>query len=178
MEHILFPKSPDISRVMKQLLFVIEADEYNHHFLYLDTDYACITNIELDHADVYGTFENYLNTFKQFADKVKKNIFVIAEEPGIQEFIQTQVDQKIVTTTGRTFDFTHLLGAHNHSNASLALACGEHLCKPTNVLPEKATKRSPDDVGRGGPLAVEGLKNQIKHSLSTFQGLRRRGELL
>ena len=153
-DHIISPKWPQVWDIMKKYFFIIEADEYNHHFLYLDTDYAIITNIELDHADVYENFENYLDTFQQFTSWVRKDIFVLPDASGIQS-LQDMQDRgnKIRAAKNMKFSFKTLLWAHNHDNASLAFAFMKYLS------PEQSLQT-------------------IQESLKNFTGLRRRGEFL
>ena len=79
LDHIVDPKKVGAEHLCKKYLFVIEACEYNYQFLSLDLDIAGITNIELDHADVYGTFENYLDTFIKFCKKVKTKIITLSD---------------------------------------------------------------------------------------------------
>ena len=54
---------------MKKLWFVIEADEFNRHFLFLDPDVSIITNCELDHLDTYDDEADYYETFTTFMRK-------------------------------------------------------------------------------------------------------------
>lgn len=159
LEHILFPKSLDISWIMKKYFFVIEADEYNHHFLHLDTDYACITNIELDHADVYGTFENYMETFLTFATWVRYDIILIEDSLWCKAFTNAYTKDNIIIAPREKFTFTHMLGTHNHMNASLALACTSHLCTKVRMRRDASLQ-------------------DVTSTLSRFQWLRRRWELL
>ncbi|CAG0897573.1 unnamed protein product, partial [Darwinula stevensoni] len=63
----------------KKYRFLIEADEFNRHFLYLDVDHAIILNAELDHSDIYENEEVYLQTYVQFIHKVKQNVFAITD---------------------------------------------------------------------------------------------------
>jgi UDP-N-acetylmuramate--alanine ligase len=67
----------------KKYRFVIEADEFNRHFLYLDTDYAIILNAELDHSDIYPNEKVYMDTFIEFTHKVRKQTFVLPWEKWI-----------------------------------------------------------------------------------------------
>ncbi len=69
---------------MKKYLFVVEADEYNRHFLNLDPDYAIITNIELDHADLYGDETAYFEAFHRFVEKVRYHIWMLEDAIGVQ----------------------------------------------------------------------------------------------
>ncbi len=64
----------------KKYRLVIEADEFNRHFLYLDTDYAIVLNAELDHSDIYKNDDEYFEAFHKFGTKVKKNIRAIKGE--------------------------------------------------------------------------------------------------
>ncbi len=119
-DHIFDPKAAGIESIMKKYLFVVEADEYNRHFLHLDPDYAIITNIELDHADIYGDEATYFEAFHRFARKVKRKIWMLDGAKGVE---QIKEHPQLSIITKQTFPFTHLLGAHNHGNASLALEC-------------------------------------------------------
>lgn len=49
---------------------VVEADEYDHSFLYLYPDYAIITNIDGDHFDVYQDFSGVQHSFSRFAANI------------------------------------------------------------------------------------------------------------
>lgn len=77
MDHCLGSHRTDRYEDSKKYLFVVEACEFNRQFLSLDVEYAVILNLELDHADTYGTFANYLDTFVTFAQKVKKHIYML-----------------------------------------------------------------------------------------------------
>ncbi|MCE7974615.1 MAG: UDP-N-acetylmuramate--L-alanine ligase [Leptolyngbya sp. PLA1] len=46
---------------------VVEACEYNRSFHSLRPRVACITNVEADHLDCYGTFDGVIESFRQFA---------------------------------------------------------------------------------------------------------------
>jgi UDP-N-acetylmuramate-alanine ligase len=57
------------------LVFIIEADEFNHHFLFLEPDISIITSLDHDHVDIYPTREEYLSAFNQFCHNTKKVVF-------------------------------------------------------------------------------------------------------
>lgn len=56
---------------------VVEADEFDRSFLKLYPDMACITSTDADHLDIFGTQEEMLVSFQDFADKIsdKNNFF-------------------------------------------------------------------------------------------------------
>ncbi|WP_350290507.1 UDP-N-acetylmuramate--L-alanine ligase [uncultured Croceitalea sp.] len=52
---------------------VVEADEYDRSFLQLSPDVACITSMDADHLDIYGSDEEIKKSFREFAQKIKPN---------------------------------------------------------------------------------------------------------
>lgn len=65
------------SRIGNGKFAVVEADEYDRSFLTLKPDVAVITNIDLDHTDIYGSLDEMKNTFKEFVSNSKENCKVI-----------------------------------------------------------------------------------------------------
>lgn len=49
---------------------VVEADEYDRSFLNLHPNIAVVNAVDPDHLDVYGSFENMLEAYREFVDKV------------------------------------------------------------------------------------------------------------
>ncbi|WP_158975702.1 UDP-N-acetylmuramate--L-alanine ligase [Cellulophaga sp. L1A9] len=50
---------------------VVEADEFDRSFLRLSPDIACITSMDADHLDIYGTGEELEKSFREFAARLK-----------------------------------------------------------------------------------------------------------
>ncbi len=50
---------------------VVEADEYDRSFLRLYPNVACITSMDADHLDIYGTDDELVKSFKEFANKLQ-----------------------------------------------------------------------------------------------------------
>ncbi len=51
--------------------FVVEADESDGSFLYLDPYCAIVTNIEADHLDHYASIDEIVDVFREFLGKVR-----------------------------------------------------------------------------------------------------------
>lgn len=66
---------------------VVEADEYDRSFLQLHPHFAVITSADPDHLDIYGTHENLLAAFEQFACQTSKEgkLFIKQGVPVLQE---------------------------------------------------------------------------------------------
>jgi len=59
-------------------LFVIEADEYDYMFLGLKPRIAAILNVEHDHPDMFPTFADVCDAFRQFADRLEPGGLLVA----------------------------------------------------------------------------------------------------
>ncbi|HBK39469.1 MAG TPA: hypothetical protein DDZ31_05945, partial [Actinobacteria bacterium] len=72
-------------------LFVVEADESDGTFLYLDPTVAIVTNVEADHLDHWGTFDAIEQGFLDFALGIRdRGGFVVAclDDPGAARLIK------------------------------------------------------------------------------------------
>ena len=68
-------------------LFVIEADESDKSFLLYDTAIALITNVDPEHLDFYGSRENFMQAFVDFARGASEQLVISADDPGALEVL-------------------------------------------------------------------------------------------
>lgn len=66
-------------------VFVLEADEFNKHFLAYTQKYAVITNIEREHMECYTDLEDIINTFSKFASNTKKEVIACGDDENIRK---------------------------------------------------------------------------------------------
>lgn len=64
---------------------VIEADEFDRSFHHLSPYIAVVTSTDADHLDIYGTYENYLESFAHFTSLIR---------PGGALIVHTGLDLK------------------------------------------------------------------------------------
>lgn len=66
-------------------VIVVEADEYDRTFHELHPEIAVITNIEADHLEYYGTFENIVEAFRIFTENVRPGGAIIGcvDDPAV-----------------------------------------------------------------------------------------------
>jgi len=118
---------------------VVEADEFDRSFLHLSPNIACITSMDADHLDIYGSGEALEATFGEFAAKVSQVLIVKKGLPinGLTYGIEEEADYsarniKVVDGNYR-FDIVmsdatvrdveiHLPGRHNVLNSLAAFA--------------------------------------------------------
>jgi UDP-N-acetylmuramate--alanine ligase len=75
-------------------LVVAEADEYDRSFLHLSPSGAIITSMDADHLDIYGDHSQVTDSYKSFAERVKKNGTLVLKhglELGVNENYQSDV---------------------------------------------------------------------------------------
>lgn len=65
-------------------IFVIESDEFNRHFLAYHPAYTVITNIELEHTEIYKDIEDIRATFEKFANKTGKTIVAFGDNENVR----------------------------------------------------------------------------------------------
>ncbi len=132
---------------------VVEADEFDRSFLQLSPTLACITSMDADHLDIYGSADALKTSFVDFSKKIKPNgkLFIRNGLPleGITYGIEDDSDYCIrnlkIEHGAYIFDLgtpdTVLKGVkfnkpgrHNLLNGLVAFAMAIHAGSPANRL--------------------------------------------
>jgi UDP-N-acetylmuramate--alanine ligase len=165
--HVLFESGADVTAFVGGIvenynsnligtgktITVVEADEFDRSFLHLHPNIACITSMDADHLDIYGTSEAIEASFVEFADKVadKSQLFITKELPleGITCAVNEAAVFKAfnvrigngsyvfdVQTPTETIQDLHfgLPGRHNLMNALMAIAMAKTFGTPTDAI--------------------------------------------
>jgi UDP-N-acetylmuramate--alanine ligase len=150
---------------------VVEADEYDRSFLHLQPNSAIITGTQPDHMDIYENENDFIDTFKEFAnlvngtkvvsDKVNKEINGIRY--GSSENKLNQVHYSKLNWNGSHMEFTI---SDNNENIKFELGIpGIHNVENATAVYIIAKQ--------------QGLnKNQIAKGLKSFEGVDRRFNIL
>lgn len=151
--------------------FVIEACEYQQHFLNYYPTYTIITNIDLDHVDFYHNIDEIIATFAKFVEQTKKEVIACGDDKNVRKIKSDKIiyyglnsDNDICATNiklnadGSTFDViikNKLFGTFNLH------IYGNHMIQ--NVLPIIYLS------------SCFGLtKEQIETLINSFKGVKRR----
>lgn len=132
---------------------VVEADEFDRSFLHLHPNIACITSMDADHLDIYGTSEAIEESFVEFASKItdKSKLFITKELPieGVICAINEEAVYKVfnvrigdgsyvfdVQTPTSVIKDIHfgLPGKHNLMNVLMAIAMADLFGTPTKAI--------------------------------------------
>ena len=68
----IIPEIQSNSKVGNSEYFIAEADESDNSFLYIKPKYSVVTNVEPDHLEHHGTYENIKKSFEQFIDSTER----------------------------------------------------------------------------------------------------------
>ena len=120
-------------------IFIAEADEYDKTFLKIKPNIASILNIDGDHYDIYNDIDDINNSFKKFANNLKKNGILFHNSTlnfnrisfGEDSFADAKIINKKNYNDKLIFDIQYqnnvyknivlnMLGDHNASNAMAA----------------------------------------------------------
>ncbi len=154
--------------------FVVEADESDGSFTYLDPKLAILTNVEVDHIDHYDSLDAILDSFAQFINKVDKDGVVIvwsgspdlirlAKECGRKVCVYglegTAADVYVRPTGVKTFQV--IFNDGRSCELALKASPGVH-----NMLNATAVMAALDILGFAASDCAE--------AVSSFMGVRRR----
>jgi UDP-N-acetylmuramate--alanine ligase len=163
---------------------VVESDESDGSFTRLPTTIAVVTNIDPEHMEHYGSFNNVITAYRNFIEQIPFYGFAVActDHPVVQELAASITDRRVLTygltgspdvlaidiradTQGSNFDVTfgsRVTGDAPETWANLHLPMmGTH-----NVLNCLAALT----IARTFDLSEE----SARHALEVFQGVKRR----
>ncbi|GIZ08942.1 UDP-N-acetylmuramate--L-alanine ligase [Flavobacterium sp. UMI-01] len=165
--HILFQSGADVTAFIGGIVenynsnligdgktvTVVEADEFDRSFLHLHPNIACVTSMDADHLDIYGTSDEIEKSFLEFANKIEdkqnlivtndlplKGVTVAVNEQAIYSATNVRIENSsyvfdVNTPKGVLKDFRFgLPGRHNLMNALMAVAMADIYGTPTDAI--------------------------------------------
>lgn len=155
---------------------VVEADEYDRSFLKLSPNIAVITAVDPDHLDIYGTAEEVLKAFGQYADKIKPAGTLIQK---LGTTVNTNASNKTIYTYGYDKDKA------SYHTSNLKVVDGSYifdLVHPAGVLQNVVlnmgglhnVENATAAIAIALTLGIEDKK--IIEAVAAFKGVKRRFE--
>lgn len=172
---------------------VVEADEYDRSFLQLHPFYSVITATDPDHLDIYGTHENLLQAFEQFANQTSPDGAVLLKE-GLVEHHHDHEDeehehdheghrplhlgqeQNIFTYSARSIepDYYAINVRNYNGNIYFDLRMPEKVLYDLE-LPNSCLYNVENAVAAAAVTSLCGVNEyQLRNGLKTFAGIKRR----
>jgi UDP-N-acetylmuramate--alanine ligase len=156
--------------------FVVEADEFDRSFLHLAPHYAVLNSVDADHLDIYGKADALLDSFRDFAKKIKPGGALI-----INSSIQESFDLPGVST------YTFGLDATADFNATQVVVNNglyEFVYGHAQSNGQKMTLSLPGKHNVENAIAASAIAtlcgisdSEIAAALDSFKGVKRRFEV-
>lgn len=163
---------------------VVETDESDGTFTRLPASIAVVTNIDPEHMEEYGSFDNVKKAYKRFVDNVPFYGFAVlcTDHPEVQALASMVQDKRIITygfnpqadvravnmrsdVNGTVFD-VHIADWLHESNLDVIRDIRLPMLGDHNVQNALAAVSIALEVGMAVPL--------IKNALAGFGGVKRR----
>lgn len=157
-------------------IFIVEADEYDRTFLKLTPSLVVITNIDVEHLDIYRDEEDIKEAFIEFANKVPfyGAAVVCLDDPNVRSVIP-RIKRRIIT-----YGLTPQARLRALKIQSSAMETNFTVQFDGKILGE-VTLKAPGDHNVKNALASIGIGlelgmtfNHIHEGISRFEGVFRR----
>ena len=159
-------------------IVTVEADEFDRSFLHLAPNAAVITSTDADHLDIYGTHEELLQAFADFAARIKPGGTLI-----IKKGLRLPSGDHSATHV-----YTYACGEEADFYADNIRTLWNGCCEFDMVFPDRRVEGCrmgvPGLVNVENAVAAAALvwtkgidDNALRSGLSTFSGVRRRFDI-
>ncbi|MEM7300144.1 MAG: UDP-N-acetylmuramate--L-alanine ligase [Pseudomonadota bacterium] len=162
---------------------VVEADESDGTFLKLPADVAIITNIDPEHLDHYGTFDEAKKAFRSFVENVPFYGFAVMclDHPEVQAMVSQIEDRRVVTygtnpQSDVRFDNVRAEGSVSKFDITIRNRAGdEEEIIPDLTLPMPGLHNVSNATAAIAVASQLGIgADNIREGLLAFEGVKRR----
>ena len=158
---------------------VAEADEYDRSFHHLSPTIAVVTSVDPDHLDIYGDEEGYLEGFAHFTSLIREGGYLLLHS-GLKLTPRVKESVRIMTYSGGKEGDWHaenIIFRDGKINFSLV---GPDGIRIDNLSPGVPVEINIDNaVAAAAAAFIAGASEKdIREGLATFQGAKRRFEIL
>ncbi|GAB4315978.1 MAG: UDP-N-acetylmuramate--L-alanine ligase [Bacteroidales bacterium] len=158
-------------------ILVTEADEYDRSFLRLNPAIALISAMDPDHLDIYGSSEEMLSAFQQFAGKVKENgSLVVHHTLSLQPLQSINLYRYSLSDKSSDFFAGNIRTSEKGSEFRLYFPDSE---KVDCFLPVPGKVNIENAIAASALSWLAGASaDEIKSGLSSYRGIYRRFDIL
>lgn len=167
----------------KSKYFVAEADEYQNKLQYFQPAGIILNNIDFDHPDYFKTRTAYYQVFADFAAKLKKTGFLVANANDVQIRKLLPLVKGQVITYALADKVTNKIDCVNLLGHSIRRADGCQYFQVNDLGEFKIKLLGQHNIENALAVLSAGLAlglnpADLKKALSSFKGTARRAELM
>jgi len=153
---------------------VVEADESDGTFLHLDPEIAVVTNVERDHLEFHGNFENLLDAFRRFLRGASSHSVVCCDDDWAA-ILGAEVGA-VTYGTSEGADYRIVDVIHHHTSTSFAIEIHGQSTESIELpIPGLYNVHNAVAAFVAGHLAG-GEPHELLKALARFAGVARRFE--
>ncbi len=153
---------------------LVEADEYDRSFLYLNPDMAVITAIDADHLDIYGTQNSLKESFAEFTRNIKPQGILLVRE-GL-DIAGSHQAQSFTYGVDKQSDF--FASGCSIKDGQFIIGMGGNIHLEDFHLGIPGRHNMENAVAAAAMASFAGVKaTDIRRGLSSFMGVKRRFEV-
>ncbi len=173
----IVPELESNARVGNSSLFIAEADESDNSFLYIKPDYAIVTNIEPDHLENHGNFENLKKSFLNFIKSAREQSILCIDCPELKK-IAKEYGSITYSVYDKTADiYAEDIRQDGNYNVYNVIINGDSLGEFRLSIP--GIHNISNSLGVIYLAYKEGAEiENIKKALQNFKGAKRRFDIL
>lgn len=158
---------------------VVEADEFDHQFLWLHPQVTVVTNVEFDHPDVFPTQEAYDDDFRRFVLNTKPagTILLANDDPGSSRVRDTlTLPSSVTLQTFGEAEGADWLVTGEEGAWTVRTPNGKQIPLPLAVPGRHNARNATAALAALNALGLE--PPEVAQKLETFPGVGRRFEIL
>jgi UDP-N-acetylmuramate--alanine ligase len=156
---------------------VAEADESDNSFLYLLPDYSIITNIEADHLENHGSFENIEKSFIQFHQQTKKATLLNIDCLSSKKLLEDKENIVTYSIEGKADVYAENIRVEGRKSVYDVILKGENLGEFKLTVP--GLHNISNSLGVIYLAYTLGVSlDEIKSRIEKFKGAKRRYDIL
>jgi UDP-N-acetylmuramate--alanine ligase len=160
----------------KSNYIITEADEFDRSFLRLHPQLTVITAMDADHLDIYGSMDELVRTFNQFANQTRKRGKILAKK-GLKLDLEYDFDNYTYTLTDKADFYARNITLNKDTY-------GFEVVTPTAIIKNMSIVH-PGIVNVENAVAATAVsyligidEETIRNALKTFSGIYRRFDVI
>ncbi|MDR6193486.1 UDP-N-acetylmuramate--L-alanine ligase [Siphonobacter sp. SORGH_AS_0500] len=163
----------DPTEHLRDVLCVVEADEFDRSFLTLHPDLAIVTSTDADHLDIYGSGEEVLKSFGDFVSQIKPEGTLFLRN-GLSLSNQTRAQIRTYSFEAGAFHVENCRIADNRFKFSIVYP--EGICEDIALL-VPGFHNAENAVAAFAVCLKAGLSpEEIREGINSYRGVKRRFE--
>lgn len=153
--------------------YVVESDEFDRSFHNLFPYMTVVTSMDPDHLDIYGNYENYVESFRKYVSQIRHGGALIVKK-GLEHNFDVSEDIRVYTYSKDEGDF-HASNIKSESGEIYFDFIGPDICIRNIRLGVPLYINIENSVAAMAMAWLNGVtEDEMKMAVSSFKGVERR----